>query len=922
MFGVSALILLMTVSQQPGTFTAPGLVFPAAGVWYSGGNASSAMPLGSLGTGYVDFTAGATFGESTAENNWLKPSQVPAGCGFSIQFGDKKVDLFPGSKTPESLKFWGHYPAADVDFGSSFGDDAVFMRAFAPFVPRAYATSSQPAALFHFYVMNRSASSKAVEIALQWQAAADAKSETPSGIENILGWRRDVLLPGKSWKPAPIFAFGRTRNDLIGTLKTAVISLDSLQGATAPEGQSYASGVVQDFLLQELGGFDSKANGRLSGAVDGASSISHLFWNVSYGGKRAGFGADGAYGLKSSALPARTEGGELEVRLRVADAGPNAVALAFTIMNVSGDTLRDLRFGLAVNAEVGGPGEAGNLDGAFSADLNAAVVENKKTGLTFGIGGSPDDCIVGSWPKERAAELNDEWIPQGAEPIAPATKISANANQLTLTNGTYAVGGAGDPRWILKNEPQQNGIIRARAIRTLAPNETAEVTMGLSWHFPTWESSDGEKLRHRYATDQADAASVLADVLPRAGEIEKKILKWQDRVFGSPSTPPFLKDAIINGLYVIPRNSWWMDDGRFFQSESFTGCPITETFVCRFYGTFPLAMLFPECERSTMYSIAAAQAPTGEIPFAFGQPAGSRSPYYHVQHPIVSPEFVLVTWRNYTLWKDQKYLDDMYPRCQAALRFSMTMDKNQDGIVDEDPGNEKGFPANQYYDVWPWWGTSAYTGGIWLAALRAGEEMAKIKGDVAFQEETHKWFDIASTSYFKKLWTGSHYRLYNDPENKRVSDTCLTNALCGQWFAYATGLGDIVPRATIQTTVDTTLRRNAAITKFGAINGVRTDGTPDMTFPDHSAVITIGEVWSFCAMAAFSGRAEDAMRLFISSYENILLEQRTPWNIPWCLDRDTGAIKWGINYYSNPCVWTLFQALDPATYAKLAEPVL
>jgi non-lysosomal glucosylceramidase len=320
-----------------------------------------------------------------------------------------------------------------------------------------------------------------------------------------------------------------------------------------------------------------------------------------------------------------------------------------------------------------------------------------------------------------------------------------------------------------------------------------------------------------------------------------------------------------------------------------------------------------------MRAVAAAQAPSGEIPFGFGSPLGSRSPMFQIQHPIVSSEFVLTTWRNYTLWKDRAYLDEMYPRCQAAMRYAMTLDTDHDGVVNEHPGSENGFPANQYYDIWPWWGTSAYTGSIWLAALRAGEEMAKIRGDAVFAEEMRKWYAPAAAAFYQKLWTGAYYRLYNDPERKRLSDTSLTNALCGQWFAYATGLGDIVPRQTILSSIDAVFRWNAAATAFGAVNGVRPDGTPDETFPDHSAVITVGEVWNFCAMAAFAGRQEDAMRLFNCSYANILLQQRTPWNIPWSLDHNTGAIKWGINYYSNPCVWTLFQALDPGAYAKLGK---
>jgi hypothetical protein len=72
-------------------------------------------------------------------------------------------------------------------------------------------------------------------------------------------------------------------------------------------------------------------------------------------------------------------------------------------------------------------------------------------------------------------------------------------------------------------------------------------------------------------------------------------------------------------------------------------------------------------------------------------------------------------------------------------------------------------------------------------------------------------------------------------------------------------------------------------------------------------------------MAAAAGMKDEALSLFNRSYENIALLQKTPWNIPWCLDRETGAIRWGIHYYSNPCVWTLFQALtgeDPATWEK------
>lgn len=680
MLSVSTVFLSMALCQLQ-QFNGLGYTVPASGVWFPAGTAASGMPLGALGTGYIDITSAGTFGNSTLENNWLKPRPAAPGCGFALVIDGHQQNLFPNATAPESMRFWGHYPAADMEFGTAFGNDVeVYARAYAPLVPHEYDVSSMPVAFFRFVVINRCERRAAAELTFQWEA-----------------------------DPVPPDATG------------------------------------------------------------------------------------------SDTAVARIPGG---MRIKTAD-------------------------------------------------------------------------------------------------------------------GSYAIA-ASAPGWAVTAERPTPKTIRVKAVRTVGAGEMTEMTFALAWHFPTWVSSDGETLRHRYAVTHEDAASVMGVALPRASEIEQGIIAWQQPIYISP-IPDLLRDALINGLYVLPRNSWWLADGRFFQSESFTGCPITETFVCRFYGSFPLAILFPECERATMRSIAAAQKPDGEIPFGFGSPAGSRSPYYHVQHPIVSPEFALTVWRNFNLWNDMDYLKEMYPRAQAAIRFGMTLDKDGDGLINEDPGNEKGFPANQYYDIWPWWGTSAYTAGIWLAALRAGEEMAKRMEDTAFASKLHGLYERGAKAYNDKLWTGSYYRLYNDPEHNRLSGTSLTNALCGQWFAYATDLGEILPKTCIEDQIEAVLRWNVAATPYGAVNGVGADGNPDMTFPDHSSVVTIGEVWNFCTMAAYAGRAREAVQIFTVSYGNVLLQQRSPWNIPWSLDAKTGAIKWGINYYSNPCVWTLLKAFDRATYEQLAR---
>ena len=932
MFSALTVVMLMQLGQlEP--FSVPGYTYPPVGVWYNGGSAQSALPLGGLGTGFIDLSSTGVLGTSTVENNWLQPKALPPNCALQLKVGEHVFDLSPGSTTlPPTTRFWGHYPAADLDFGMPESDISFSLRAFSPFVPHDYVLSGTPAALFHFLVTNRGGASTPVEVGLKWQAPKTAEIEARGNVEGAVRWKYSTLGPGKTWTVTPMLVFAKDRATLAECARNPRIAAAPIPPREVPEGNARDFGDVKDFLLDAFGGFNWETHKRESAQYENASHIGQLFWDLSYDDGNAGRGFRGPYGFKGDTLPAVTQDARLQVRLFVSEAGPNCVAMAFTIKNISKKDVDNLWFAFDVNADIGGVKNAENQRVRPAQDAGGLLFEGKPGDPLIGLVGNPDEVIVNCWPETHESMKNDAaWMPHDAVPVAPSITETASGLQISLASGSYAIGAAKGVslpgNWEFSRTQTENGIAQIRAKRTFAPGESVDAFLGISWYFPTWVSSDGETLTHQYVKHYNSADAVLAAMLPRAAEIENKIIAWQETIYKSPA-PALLRDAVINGLYVLPRNSWWMDDGRFFQSESFTGCPITETLVCRYYGSVVLALLFPECERATMTSIAEAQKDTGEIPFAFGSPAGSRSPYYHVQHPIVSSEFALLAWRDYALWKQAgqsqaaAFLDEMYPRVKNALHFAMTLDKDADALIDEDPGNEKGFPANQYYDVWPWWGASAYTGGIWLAALRAGEELAKEKGDFETALEMRAWFERARTSYQGKLWNGNYYRLYNDTTTNRKSETSLTNALCGQWFAYTCGLGDILPRASIDSVINTVLQLNVPASPYGAVNGVRPDRMIDVTFPDHAAVITIGEVWCFAAMTAFFGRPDDGLRTFLSSYANVLIQQRTPWNIPWCLDPKTGANKWGINYYSNPCVWTLFQAVDPKTFAQLAKPPL
>ena len=101
--------------------------------------------------------------------------------------------------------------------------------------------------------------------------------------------------------------------------------------------------------------------------------------------------------------------------------------------------------------------------------------------------------------------------------------------------------------------------------------------------------------------------------------------------------PNWLRDALVQGLYSLSKNTvwiaktradeWWDDTGWFTHNESHTGCPITETMVCRMHGHMPALFFYPELERTALEAFRHFQILDGEIPFSYGmdRPCATRA---------------------------------------------------------------------------------------------------------------------------------------------------------------------------------------------------------------------------------------------------------------------------------------------------------
>src|SRR5207249_4850222 len=123
---------------------------------------------------------------------------------------------------------------------------------------------------------------------------------------------------------------------------------------------------------------------------------------------------------------------------------------------------------------------------------------------------------------------------------------------------------------------------------------------------------------------------------------------------------------------------------------------------------------------------------------------------------------VLLIWRDYVLTgqSDTKFLTDTWPSVQEAMQHLRKYDPDNDGLI-----NNEGFP-DQTYDDWVVQGESAYTGGLYLAALRASEEIAKRVQQTKAASDYHALFMRAQKSYISKLWSGEYFRYDTQSEYK------------------------------------------------------------------------------------------------------------------------------------------------------------
>jgi len=346
---------------------------------------------------------------------------------------------------------------------------------------------------------------------------------------------------------------------------------------------------------------------------------------------------------------------------------------------------------------------------------------------------------------------------------------------------------------------------------SLDPGQSATRTFVLAWLMPNFEKYWGADQGATWQTWQAgrwqDAADVARYAIDNMAQLESRTRRFADTFFGS-TLPDYVLDAISSQMSTLRTPTVTrLPDGTLYGWEgchaSAGCCEGSCTHVWTYAQT--IAYLFPRLERG-MREIDFAtdlREEDGHMEFRMPLPPGTAAG--HGGHAAADGQMgnVLRTYREWQTCGDDDWLKALWPSVKKALEYAwVDWDKDKDGLLE---GVHHNTLDIEYH------GPDTVCGSMYLAALRAGEEMARHLGDEQAATEYRTVFESGSRLSDETLYDGEYY-FQHIPEGVQAwyqyGPGCICDQVLGQWHARMYGLGNIYDPGHVQSAIESVFRYN------------------------------------------------------------------------------------------------------------------
>ena len=698
----------------------------------------------------------------TGAGHYAKPMEPasPLEQGFAIRIaagGKKEVRALDRSGFKD-VSFRGEYGIGYVEYRDPAAPVSVSLEAFSPLVPLNADDSALPATIMSFTVKNTSDAKVEAELAGYLENAVCLHTGQPG-----MGVRQSRLVPAEEgWYFLECLAVPASQKEKPAATRPDILfenfEKETYEGWTAT-GTAFGSGPVE---ISKIPDYQGNVGGKGKRVVNSHASAP---------GKGVGE-KDGATGTLTS-KPFTIERSHITFLIG------GGAHKDKTCMNL----LVDDKVVLSATGKNNNKMEPGSFDVRKWAGKTAKlqIVDNEK-GPWGNIGVDEivftDDAAAS--PPVPLAEQHDF----GTMGLAILGPREGNQGTASVPDGErpaslFADVGLASGPGASEGKPFGQKLVGAVARKfSLEPGKEATVTFVVTWHFPNQTLGPVKTSRgQRYAARFKSAAEVAEYVAKNFDTLSAQTRLWHDTWYDSTLPRWLLDRTFLNTSILATSTCHWFADGRFYGWEGVGCCAGTCTHVWHY--AHAAARLFPALERDlrerTDFGIAFDEN-TGVVRFR----AEGSGLAIDGQSGVI-----LRSYREHQMSADDAFLRRNWPKIKRALECLIEHDENGDGIIEGAQHNT--LDAD-------WFGPIAWLSGLYLAALRAGEEMAREAGDEEFARKAREIFDKGRKNILDRLWGGEYFINIPDPAHPEAINSgtgCHIDQVMGQSWAFQVDLGRI-----------------------------------------------------------------------------------------------------------------------------------
>jgi len=714
----------------------------------------------------------------TGDGHYAKPpvpsSPLEQGFALRVTQGDKTQVRALDKTGWNDISFIGEYPIGCVEYRDAASPVTVDLEAFSPFAPLNTEDSSLPATILEFTLQNQSAAEIEVELAGWLENAVCLRSSKSRG-----GMRRNRLVRGRNILCLECSAAEAAHTEHAGR---SDIVVEDFEGATygkwAVTGTAFGNGPMEIAKIPayqgDVGGHGKRvvnshasAPGETVQQKDSAVgtltsppfTIERNYLNFLLGGgKRNGSRDKALVNLIVEDKVVLTATGQDNNRMRQASWDVRPWAGKQAVFQI-------------VDAATGAWGNIG-VDDIILSDLPAPPPGPLAEEKDFG-------TLSLALLNHQAGDLGMSAL---AEDSLPASAFSAGSKPTESTTRPFGKQLVGSLTRKLK----------------LAPGASAKTTFILSWHMPHLKLDarmPEAKLRH-YAARFASARDVAEYVARHVEQLAKQTRLWHDTWYDSSLPFWFLDRTHLNISILATSTAYRFASGRFYGFEGVGCCDGTCTHVWQYEQA--MGRLFPELDKllreRTDFNPAVSLQPDGMI--------DHRAEYKAGQAVDGQAGTILRAYRDHQVSPDSAFLKRNYASIKQAMQWLIGQDGNADGILEGAQHNT--------LDA-EWYGPVAWLSGLYLASLRATEEMATEMDDESFATECRTIAEAGRKNMLTRLFNGEYFVNLPDPKHLDKVNSgggCEIDQVMGQSWAWQVGLGRVLPEQETRAALQSLWRYN------------------------------------------------------------------------------------------------------------------